>query len=241
MSDSAHNVFIDIFAGTGFFGIMFYVLLVSLIFKEALKFIRKHREFDPYFVLLFSTWCAYLAQSIISISQIGLAIWGWLLGGLLLGYTKRKNLEVISQTNIDMAEIFRTKKKEISKEVPAGIALGAFLGGFTFLAISLPAFYADASLRQAIKLNSVENFIKVSSQFPQDSNRINFIGSRISQGEINGQVVMLVNKGLHKFPHDYGLLFSKLQISPPNSEERKAIGKRLHNADPFNPAFFEFK
>ena len=241
VSDAAHNIFIDVFAGTGFFGIVCYVSLIGLIFKESFVFIRKHRDFDPYFVLLFSTWCAYQAQSIISINQIGLAIWGWLLGGLLLGYTKRQNLMVNPKTNIQFAEIFRFKKKEKSKEVSAGIALGTFLGGLIFLAISIPAFFADVSLRQAIKLNSQENFMKVFRQFPMDSNRINFIGSRISQEEINEQVLTLVNEGLNKFPYDYGLLFSKFQVSEPNSEEWKEIGKRLHDADPLNPAYFEFK
>ena len=119
--------------------------------------------------------------------------------------------------------------------------MGTFLGGLIFLAISIPAFFADVSLRQAIKLNSQENFMKVFRQFPMDSNRINFIGSRISQEEINEQVLTLVNEGLNKFPYDYGLLFSKFQVSEPNSEEWKEIGKRLHDADPLNPAYFEFK
>jgi hypothetical protein len=78
-------------------------------------------------------------------------------------------------------------------------------------------------------------------QFPLDSNRINFIAARISENGINEQSVELVRIGLEKFPNDFGLLYSQFQISIPDSDEQKAIGKRLHTADPFNPAFFKFK
>ncbi len=37
------------------------------------------------YLAIFSGWLAFQAQSIISIDNIGIAVWGWLLGGLLVG------------------------------------------------------------------------------------------------------------------------------------------------------------
>ena len=45
--------------------------------------------------LLFSAWIAYQAQSLISIEFIGVSIWGWTLGGALIGLSlKDENLQV---------------------------------------------------------------------------------------------------------------------------------------------------
>ncbi len=86
-----------------------------------------------------------------------------------------------------------------------------------------------------------ESLYLAAKTFPLDSNRINYVASKISRDGINEQTVELINLGLKKFPHDYGLLYSQFQISIPGSKEQKAIGRRLHLADPYNPTYFEFR
>ena len=105
----------------------------------------------------------------------------------------------------------------------------------------MPSFYADAKLRQALWSGSFEKLFAAANQFPMDSNRINFVASKISEKGIDQQSVDIIRIGLEKFPYDYGLLYSQFQISVPDSAEQRAIGKRLHNADPYNPAYFNFK
>ena len=133
------------------------------------------------------------------------------------------------------------KKKVVNREVSPSLVLGIFFGGVLFLGASVPSFYADAKLREAISSRSAEKLYEAAMQFPLDSNRINFIATRISENGINEQSVELIRVGLEKFPDDYGLLYSQFQISAPDSDMRREIGKRLHAADPFNPTFFEFK
>lgn len=241
ISDAAHNVYIDIFASTGFLGLLFYVAINSLVLMEAIKFIKRNSGFDPIFVLLFSTWIAHQAQSIISINQIGLAIWGWILAGLLIGYTRKINTSIGKVYEFNRPNLSKGKKTSIAKEVPASIALGNFAGGLVFLLLAFPSFYTDAVMRQGIVSRSAEKLFLAAKQFPLDSNRINYIASRISQGGINEQQVTLINIGLQKFPYNYDLLFSKFQIAVPESPEKGALGKKLHAADPFNPAFFEYR
>jgi O-antigen ligase len=241
VTDSSHNVFIDILSSTGFIGFFFYATLILLVVFESIKFIRRNRSFDPIFVILFSTFIAYNAQSIISINQIGLAIWGWILAGLLLGYTRRVNLGIVESKISTISDLLRTKKTIQTKELSAGISLGIIAGGVAFFILAIPSFYADASLRKAIKSNSIDDYVKVANQFPVDSARINYIASRITIDGINEQAVTLVRMGLQKFPIDYGLMNSQYLISAQDSEEHKAIGKRLHLADPFNPAYFKFR
>jgi len=241
ITDSAHNVFIDVFASTGFLGIFLYVGIIILILMESLKFIRANLKFDPIFVILFSSWLGYQAQSLISINQIGLAIWGWVLGGLLLGYTRRNNLKVAVLSSVIIKDFWKMERVKDGKEVPAGVVLGTFLGALPLLILSAPSFYADAQLRQSMASGVAEKLYLSAQKFPLDPNRINFVASKISQGEINEQTVSLIRVGLAKYPHDFGLLYSQFQLSPTNSREKIEIGKRLHAADPFNPAFIDYQ
>lgn len=241
ITDTAHNIFLDIFAGTGFLGISLYLGLIFYIFFECLRFIRKSNQYDPIFVLLFSCWLAYQAQAVISINQIGIAIWGWIFGGLLLGYTRKAKLEQASLLVSTFSDFMKLKRRASNREIPASLVLGVFMGGLLFFGVSVPSFYADAKLRQALSSGSFEKLFGAAQQFPLDSNRMNFVASKISGEGISQQSVEIVRIGVKKFPNDYALLFSQFQISVPGSAEQRAIGKRLHMADPYNPAHFEFK
>jgi O-antigen ligase len=241
ITDAAHNIFIDIFASTGFLGISLYLALIFYIFSKSLVYVKKSTQFDPIFVLLFSCWLAYQAQAVISINQIGIAVWGWIFGGLLLGYTRKARLEQSNLVVSTFPDLLKLKKRATNSEVPASLVLGVFFGGLLFIGVAMPSFYADAKLRQALWVDSSEKLFAAAKQFPKDSNRINFVASKISEEGINQQSVDIIRIGLEKFPYDYGLLYSQFQISVPDSAEQRAIGKRLHSSDPHNPAYFEFK
>ena len=43
-------------------------------------------KIDKPFIAISSAWFAYTVQSLISINQIGLAIWGWLLTGAVIAF-----------------------------------------------------------------------------------------------------------------------------------------------------------
>jgi O-antigen ligase len=241
ITDAAHNIFLDIFASTGFLGISLYFAIIFYVFSKSLLYVKKSTQFDPIFVLLFSCWLAYQAQAVISINQIGIAVWGWIFGGLLLGYTRKAKLEQSNLMVPTFPDLLKLKKRATDSEVPASLVLGIFFGGLLFLGVAMPSFYADAKLRQAIWSGSFEKLFAAANQFPMDSNRINFVASKISEKGIDQQSVDIIRIGLEKFPYDYGLLFSQFRISVPDSAEQRAIGKRLHSADPYNPSHFNFK
>jgi O-antigen ligase len=85
-SNAAHNVFLDISAYGGFPLMLIYITLVVLVMISAVKVIKRSQSFNAGFVGLVAGWVAFQAQSIISINQIGLALWGWVLSGLIIGY-----------------------------------------------------------------------------------------------------------------------------------------------------------
>jgi O-antigen ligase len=101
-STNAHNVFIQIFATTGIFSGICYLFLSLFIFWRAIYGIKKSNNGDRYvLVSIFAAWIGYIAQSVISIDNIGISIWGWVLGGIIIALTgkQKENLQVNSSKN----------------------------------------------------------------------------------------------------------------------------------------------
>ena len=97
-STNAHNIPIQIFATGGIFLGLTYSILMLFIFYTGLNSIRKFQgDHRIFFLALFSAWLTYQAQSIVSIENIGLGVWGWILGGMIIGLSGQSpdvNLEI---------------------------------------------------------------------------------------------------------------------------------------------------
>ena len=92
-STNAHNTFIQFFATGGLFLGLSYLFINAYILKRAilaLKLLKDNQKL--LFAGLFSSWIAFHAQSLVSIDNIGISIWGWVLGGAIVGLS-------ISSTN----------------------------------------------------------------------------------------------------------------------------------------------
>lgn len=87
-ADAAHNVFIDFAANGGLILFLTYLSLTIYTVYKAFKVIQNSECFDPYLAALVAMWIGYLAQSLISINQLGIAVWGWIFAGLIIGYPK---------------------------------------------------------------------------------------------------------------------------------------------------------
>ncbi|MGA1670495.1 MAG: tetratricopeptide repeat protein, partial [Candidatus Nanopelagicaceae bacterium] len=97
-SSNAHNVPIQLFATGGIFVGGLYLLLMGFIAWRGFVGIYKNQGNARLVVTaVFAAWLAYQAQSIVSIDNIGLAVWGWLLGGAVVGLSLSENVEVFAR------------------------------------------------------------------------------------------------------------------------------------------------
>lgn len=85
-STNAHNTFIQFFATGGVFLGSIYLILNGYILRRAFIGL-KNLTGDNRLLLagVFSAWAAFHAQSLVSIDNIGISIWGWVLGGSIVG------------------------------------------------------------------------------------------------------------------------------------------------------------
>jgi hypothetical protein len=149
-TNAAHNVPFDVFAFGGWplFASYLGILVLSVI--AIFKVTRRNRKYDAIFVTLTTAWVCYQLQSVISINQIGLAVWGWLFGGALIAYevaTRPKKEE--SDLAQSKGKSRRTQDKKQSETIVTSTLI-AGIGAVVGLLIAVPPYSADAKWRSAL-------------------------------------------------------------------------------------------
>jgi O-antigen ligase len=93
-STNAHNTFLQMFSTGGLFlGLSYLVLVISTLIV-GLKLVKDSDSNQRILFLgLLSAWIAFQAQSVISIDNIGISVWGWLFTGTIFGLASRKELQ----------------------------------------------------------------------------------------------------------------------------------------------------
>ena len=142
ITNAAHNVVLDFFAYGGWPLMLTYLGLLALVLKAIISFLRRHKEFDPVFITLATVWVCYQTQSIISINQVGLAIWGWVFGGLLIAYEKMDSGRIPDQV------LKRKTLQKQSSSISNGLVMG--VGMLVGMLIALPPLNSDIKWRAAL-------------------------------------------------------------------------------------------
>lgn len=89
ITNNAHNVFLQAGSTTGAISMILLLLMAILIVSSFLKNYRKFSgSTQNLYLSFFVAWFAYTLQSLVSIEQIGIAVWGWVLNGILLGFPR---------------------------------------------------------------------------------------------------------------------------------------------------------
>ena len=118
-SSNAHNTFIQLFATAGFFVGISYLAIMVLILFSGISMIKKADDKTKRVSLgLLATWVGFQAQSLISIDNIGISIWGWLLGGSVLALRYSMSEEQDSKA-VDGPSIVKKNKVSINLFQPS--------------------------------------------------------------------------------------------------------------------------
>jgi len=109
-SSNAHNTFIQLFATGGIFLGASYLLLNMYILQRAFAGLKSLTGNNRLLIAgLFSAWIAFHAQSLVSIDNIGISIWGWVLGGAIIGLSVSS-----TSSNVDDRKQFIGKQSDIN-------------------------------------------------------------------------------------------------------------------------------
>jgi len=176
ISNASHNVLIDAMATNGLIYFAFYLVIIVLVLIASFKVIKRNRQYDGTFVALFVAWSGYQLQSIVSINQIGLAMWGWVLGGALIAY------ERISRIGISESPVVKQKNRNGRQNSfassSASVVIAGIAGFIIGLLIALPPFIVDGKWITALRSGNLQNAVAALNSWPMDSER-NVRGSQL--------------------------------------------------------------
>jgi hypothetical protein len=151
ITNAAHNVPFDVFAFGGWPLFISYLGILALSVIAIIKVTARTRTYDPIFVTLTTAWVCYQLQSIISINQIGLAIWGWLFGGALIAYEiATRPTKVSDESTNSTAPKGRRVDRQKQGEAIFSSTMVAGVGAVVGLLIAAPPYSADAKWRSAL-------------------------------------------------------------------------------------------
>ncbi len=225
-TNSAHNVFLDISSNGGFLLLAAYIFIFGLIFRSAVRVLRKSRSFDAVGVGLVSAWVAYVIQSVISINQLGLAIWGWVLGGAIIGYDLYRDRPDAPR----MVE----KKGRPPEQVPAAVVLTGSLGLVFGFVISVWPLAQDISFRNALESGDGAKIELAAKEFPRNNYYYVYSAQIFQENKIAEKALELARLAIAANPRDFNAW--KMVLANPNvseSERASAVAK-MKELDPFN-------
>lgn len=154
-SSNAHNTFLQFFATGGLFLGITYLILILFIFKIGISLVNRYEGENRKLILgILSTWVAFQSQSLISIDNIGISIWGWLLSGIILGIYRNEFLieDITQSTNIRAKN--RTIKINLFQPILSSILLiPAILISFHLYQLEHKSYL----IRGLVATNSLEN------------------------------------------------------------------------------------
>lgn len=230
VADTAHSIPLDIGSNGGFPLLIAYLALIVLALISIIRIVRRSVEFDVVFASLVAAWVAYQAQSLISINQLGLGVWGWSLTGLLIGYELNTR-----QGSEPLAKKVEKSKRVISEKIPASTLLIAFAGGIMGLVVSLPPYLAANKYYTA--LQSGDGIVLQEGAYlkPYDRTRFLYTAQILADNKLEKEAIQILNDASKIYPDSFELWQQWSQISTATPEQVARAKAEMKRLDPFNP------
>ena len=229
-SNAAHNVYLDISSYGGFPLLIIYVALMVLVVISAVKVLKRSTAFNPVFVGIFGGWVAFQAQSIISINQIGLAIWGWVLSGLIIGYEiNTRDAVVIEQS---------TKKGRVAgkpAQSSAGSVVALFVAFVLGVLVGMPPYVASAKYKSALETSNPTVIQQAAYIWPIDSSRMVQVAMTLNENKLEAQGLEVALDAIENFPDNYSVWATLDAMKSATAEQKAEALAQMKRLDPLNP------
>jgi O-antigen ligase len=230
-SNTAHNVFIDLASNGGMALLLPYVLLISYtcwIFSRAIKVPSSKR---PQLVLVFSLWVCYQVQSMISINQIALAAWGWVLMGLIIG----QSVQFLHGKDEISMKSRKTNYASPPRAIGASTILASSLFGVLGFCIGVLPLSASASERSALRSGMAEKVVEAAFRNPRDPGRMNSSAVALSNNGLSEEAQKIALATVNEFPTSFGAWRLITQLELTTEQDKREAYAKMQELDPLNP------
>lgn len=230
VADTAHSIPLDLGSNGGFPLLIAYLALITLALISIVRIVRRSNEFDVVFTSLVAAWVAYQAQSLISINQLGLGVWGWSLTGLLIGY--ELNTRQDHQQAVTKSDKF---KKVVSEKIPASTLLFATFGAILGAVVSLPPYLAANKFYNALQSGDGRVLQESAYLKPYDRTRFLYTAQILAENKLEKEAIQILSDASRIYPDSFSVWQGMSQIPSATPEQASRAKAEMKRLDPFNP------
>jgi hypothetical protein len=231
VTNAAHNIPFDILAYGGWPLFVTYIFLISLATIAIIKVTLRNRNYDGTFVALAVAWACYQIQSIISISQIGLAIWGWVLSGVVIAY------EIATrESNILEKKPVGGKTAKSKEQILSATAIGG-LGLVVGALIAVPPLSGDMKWKSALvssDLTKLKVALEPSYLTPADTNRLLNAISILENSKLPDVAYEYAKKAVEFNPESFDSWRTLYAVTNSTPQDKELALTNMKRLDPKN-------
>jgi hypothetical protein len=230
VTNAAHNIPFDILAYGGWPLFITYIFLIALATTAIVKVTLRNKNYDGTFIALTVAWACYQIQSVISISQIGLAIWGWILTGAVIAY------EIATRDSSTSAKTAASKPKRAKEQILSATAIGG-LGLVVGALIVVPPLSADMKWRSALSTNDLTQLklaLEPSYMTPTDTNRLLNMVSILENSKLPDVAYEYAKKAVEFNPESFDSWRTLYAITNSTVQDKELALSNMKRLDPKN-------
>jgi hypothetical protein len=235
--NAAHNVFMDMFAFGGWPLLLAYSATVLLAANSLIKVALRSKSYDSTFVAISVAWLGYQLQSVISINQIGLAIWGWVLTGALIAY-ERNTRDANVEEDAKKGPAPRNGGKQLPKGSVLSPGLLAGIGIVIGALVASPPLASDTKWRSALVAQSVPLLeASLTPSFMNPQHTLRYLQSiQAFEGSNLPELAYKYAQAGVRFDADNFELWKVFYLIRLSTPEEKAVAlENMKRLDPLNP------
>ncbi len=229
-ANTAHSIPLDIGSNGGLVLFLAYISIIFLVVISVVRVLKRNTSFDVVFTTIVAAWMAFQVQSLISINQLGLGVWGWSLSGLIIGYelnTRRDFLE--------SDEKLGRRAKTLTHKISALALVMTFVTTGIGISIALPPYLAANKFYSALQSGDADIIQPAAYLKPLDQKRFLYVAQLLQGNNLDARAIAVLRDATGIYPDSielWRLWAINKSANPTDLSYVKAQMKRL---DPFNP------
>jgi O-antigen ligase len=231
VTNTAHNVYIDILASGGYPLFIAYAGIQLFALISAIKAFSKIKGFDPTFTGIFLMWIGYQAQSLISINQIGLAVWGWVSTAALIAYSHSIS-ELGSQAESSNGTRKKTNPQVMTHPIAGTMVISGMVIGFLIIS---PLVLTEANWRNSLEKGSLPAIEQNIGKFPKVTARYQFGILHLGGNQLGDLAYKYAKEAVSFNPNDYQTWRILIKFPQTTESEKQNAKVNLRRLDPLNP------
>ena len=212
ITDSPHNYFINIASTGGAPLLIAYILINILVLLKIIKLLKLRLVMSRDLIVIIICWIGFSLQSIISIENLSLSVWGWSLAGFIIGFKieSKNEIEYVDNRKYYLVLVLIT----------------------LVLSLTIPQFKNDSNFRTAVKVSDILGIQRSGLSWPQDANRTNFVSKILRENGFESEGLEVARKAVKINPENVESWREFSKFTSITANEKKLAERKIIALDP---------